>query len=218
MTHTASIRPLALAAFATLAVAPLALHRADAQAQRRPRAPVVRAPAATRDAGAAADVSLSVSHVVNASRGVTGHARGGGLCVARRGCAAPQAVSSVVPTGVRGEPLDGVWDRRLQLAGQTVQVLGTLHAEGGCTEMACGDDDDCCNHCQGNITVRSDARRWLMLGAEGEGRFTCSGDDSGLCCGTEVPSVPVIVVGRLAPIPNSGGNYRIENPTIYRAR
>ncbi len=210
---------LALAALAALPAASYALRHADAQPRttaprrRPPTRPQVTSPP---DASAPGDAGLSTAHVVQRDARITGRTRGGSLCVAQRGCAAPQAVPPV-PDGVHGDALDQVWSRRLELSGHRVSVQGALVASAGCTEMACV-SGGCCNLCQGALMLRGDGRQSLALGAADDPRFACRGDDSGLCCGTEVPGAPVIVVGTLAAIPGSGGNYRIESPVIYRAR
>lgn len=172
-------------------------------------------PPARRDAGAASP-ARDPRHVVNPARGAW-QAR----CVASAGCAAPQAIPRCAPPApnertIPPQPLTAVWDQRFTLAGQSVAVRGTLRAGGGCTERGCP-DGVCCNHCSGRIDLidrPSRENRWLGIGADNAPAFTCTGDDSGLCCGTAVPAGTVVVRGTLRAIPNSGGHYRIEAPAL----
>lgn len=138
-------------------------------------------------------------------------------CVATVGCAAPSAVPACPRGGAPyGEEatrsLGAAWDQRFDLAGRTVSIRGRLRANAACTEMACP-QGSCCNRCHGSMDL-ADAARSFALGADDAPAFACSGDDSGLCCGTAVPSGDVIVRGVLRPVPNSGGRWRIESPTL----
>ena len=54
----------------------------------------------------------------------------------------------------------------------------------------------------------------LSSGLDDAPAFTCRGDDSGLCCGTAVPTGTVLARGTLRPVPNSGGRYRLEDPSL----
>lgn len=174
----------------------------SAGAQRPPAPP-------RRDAGAArpADTARDPRHVAQRAPG-TWQAR----CVASVGCPAPRAIPPCAPGPARA--LADVWDHRFDLAGQPVAVRGRLRVGAGCTEMGCP-EGVCCNHCSGRIDLidrPSRANRWL--GLDDAPAFACVGDDSGVCCGTEVPAGEVVVRGTLRAIPNSGGHYRIESPTL----
>lgn len=79
--------------------------------------------------------------------------------------------------------------------------------------MGCA-DHACCNHCTGSVAMVGTGNRRLLLGRPNDPRFACVGDDSGLCCGTAIPAGAVLVRGTLAPVPNSGGSYTIENPIL----
>lgn len=133
-------------------------------------------------------------------------------CVQHRGCDAPTAVPAC-PAGTVSQPVATVWARRFALLGHTVTVEGTLRPQAPCTEMACV--DRCCNSCSGGIHLASPSdREDLQVGDERTPAFACNGDDSGLCCGTEIPAGRTVVTGTLALIPGSGGSYRIEHPTL----
>jgi len=204
---------------------------ADAQPRRAPpRRPRTTAPAppptpAPTPAPTAPDGPLDTRHVVQRAQG-TWLAR----CVASRGCVAPRALPPCAPTPsgpnlrvARPLTFAEVVDQRLRLAGQQVSVRARLEAGAGCTEVGCGGSQGtraCCNHCQGavSLTGRADSSmRVIGLGVEGDPAFACRGDDSGVCCGTEVPAGDVVVTGTLRLVPNSGGAYRIESPTLCRA-
>ncbi|MFO0628532.1 MAG: hypothetical protein U0325_23365 [Polyangiales bacterium] len=138
-------------------------------------------------------------------------------CVASAGCEAPRAIprcaTLAIPAG-EGPPITvaAAWNRRFDLSGQHVAIRGTLRAGGGCSEMACP-ANVCCNHCQGRIDL-TEGRSALALDTDDAAAFGCRGDDSGLCCGTAVPTGTVVVRGTLRPIANSGGRYRIETPSL----
>lgn len=142
-------------------------------------------------------------------------------CVASVGCPAPRAVPSCAAGVMDAEqtpPVDvaTAWDRRFDLAGQRVSVLGRLRAASGCTEMACP-EGSCCNRCSGRLDLAgppSRAQRSLALGLDADAAFACAGDDSGVCCGTAAPDRDVLVRGVLRAIPASGGRWRIESPTL----
>lgn len=137
-------------------------------------------------------------------------------CVASRGCEAPRAVPHCGRMLVAPMSFAQVIDQRFRLDGQTVNVSGRLSAGGGCTEMACP-DGVCCNHCRGDIALTgtaSSSLRRLSLGVGEDAAFSCRGDDSGMCCGTAVPTGNVVVSGVLRPIAGSGGAWRIESPTL----
>jgi hypothetical protein len=198
---------------ALLALAAACVSPAEAQNRRPPRRPDASTPtpAPSSDAGP------------RDTRWVT--QRGAGAwqprCVASVGCAAPQVVprcAALSPDAGITAPQNfaQVIDERLHLAGQRVAVRGRLSAGGGCTEMACP-DGVCCNHCGGAVALTGRATtslRQVSLGAEGDPLYTCTGDDSGLCCGTAVPAGDVVVRGVLRPVPGSGGAWRIESPTL----
>lgn len=141
-------------------------------------------------------------------------------CVANTGCEAPRALPHCPRTVAAPLTFAQVVDQRFQLDGQTVAVRGRLSAGGGCTEMACP-AGVCCNHCQGTVALTGTARsslRQIALGAnERDPAFACRGDDSGMCCGTAVPTGDVVVRGVLRPIAGSGGAWRIEAPTLCQA-
>ena len=193
---------------------------ADAQPRRTPR-PTPTAPAPTP----APTGPAALHHVVQRAPGTWLD-----RCVATRGCAPPRTIPVCPPVAsgpdVRvARPLRfaEAIDQRLRLAGQTVSVQGRLQAGAGCTEMACGVDraetQSCCNHCQGAVALVGEADaslRRLQLGVEGDADFVCRGDDSGVCCGTEVVGGDVVVTGTLRPVPNSGGAWRIASPTLCR--
>lgn len=163
---------------------------ADAQPRRTPRpTPTALAPTPAPTGPAA------LHHVVQRAPGTWLD-----RCVATRGCAPPRTIPVCPPVAsgpdVRvARPLRfaEAIDQRLRLAGQTVSVQGRLQAGAGCTEMACGVDraetQSCCNHCQGAVALVGEADaslRRLQLGLEGDADFVCRGDDSGVCCETEV--------------------------------
>lgn len=187
--------------FALLALVPLAacLNAAEAQPRLPHRTPVV-APRSTQ-------------HVVQRGRG-TWQVR----CVASVGCEAPRAVPRCAPDAGVAAALrfaDAI-DRRFRLSGQVVAVRGRLDAGGGCTEMACP-DGVCCNHCRGAVALTGTAAsslRQLALGGADDPAFGCRGDDSGMCCGTAVPTGDVVVRGVLRPVAGSGGQWRLESPTL----
>lgn len=107
-------------------------------------------------------------------------------------------------------------DQRASLSGREVAVRARLTAWVAITEMACP-QGQCCNSGRGAVSLdgaSTASLRLVLLGVESDPNFACDGDDSGLCCGTEVPSGEVVVRGTLRPIPNSGGEYRIESPTL----
>ena len=78
--------------------------------------------------------------------------------------------------------------------------------------MACP-ENVCCNRCNGRVDL-VEGRSTFSLDADDTPAFACRGDDSGLCCGTDVPGGTVVARGTLRPIANSGGRYRIESPSL----
>jgi hypothetical protein len=201
---------------------------ADAQPRRPPRrprtpvaAPVAPAPTPT-PAPAPSDGPRDVRYVQQRAQG-TWQAQ----CVATRGCVAPREVPVCPPPppNVRMMPpmsFAEVIDQRLRLDGQTVRVRGRLEGGGACTEMGCLNTpagNFCCNHCGGAMALTGQANsslRALGLGVENDPAFACTGDDSGLCCGTAMPTGDVVVTGTLRLVPRTGGAYRIESPTLCR--
>ncbi|MBL8605647.1 MAG: hypothetical protein JNK72_27200 [Myxococcales bacterium] len=181
-----------------------------ADAQPRPRTP------------GSFDAGLSRSNVVSIVPGQAVRPMTGRDCVANRGCTTPQFLP-FCQSNTAALTVAEAWDQRLTLRGRAVTVRGQLRAAGGCTEMACSDMNECCNHCQGHIDlvgtgeVRG-ARVSLGLGLDADALYTCRGDDSGFCCGLEVPPGEVRVTGTLQPIENSGGRFRLANPQPCRPR
>lgn len=137
-------------------------------------------------------------------------------CVASRGCAAPRAIPRCA-SDLNVRPFAEVVDGRFGLRGRTVTVRGRLSAGAACTEMGCP-QGVCCNSCGGGgVSLTGTAQtsiRTLALGMGEDPAFQCSGDDSGICCGTDIPSGDVAVTGVFNPVPQSGGAWRIENPTL----
>lgn len=184
------------------------LPEASAQGRRRR--------AATPAQGTPASPSgRSPQHVFHRAQGTWA-----GGCIATDGCAAPAPIARC-PSGTSARPFAEVIDQRLTLAGQRVTVRGQLDASASCTEMACIPRDgvqQCCNHCGASgVFLRGAAQSALDSLALGDGTtpaFACTGDDSGLCCATVVPTGEVVVTGTLRAIPNSGGRYTLEAPTL----
>ncbi len=207
-----------LALFALLAAC---VSTAEAQQRRPPRRTPARAPVTAP--APAPTPAPSVGAGALDTRYVTRRAAGAWQprCVATRGCATPRPISRCAQPApnvrlAAAQSFGEVVDQRFQLSGQRVRVRGRLEAGGGCTEMACP-SGVCCNHCSGVITLIGRATtslHSLVLCANQAPAFTCTGDDSGLCCGTEVPAGDVVVEGVLAPIANSGGAWRIDGPTL----
>lgn len=116
-------------------------------------------------------------------------------CVSETGCpdAKPlPACDDAVADTITAVELANQWDA---LDGQTVHVLDRLQVSMEmCTELYCGPEATCCNTCGGHLTFS--AIRDLYLG-EGSGAYTCSGDDSGLCCDWQVPDRAARVTGRV---------------------
>jgi hypothetical protein len=137
-------------------------------------------------------------------------------CVASRGCATPRAIPRCA-SDLNVRSFAEVVDGRFGLRGRTVTVRGRLSSNAACTEMACP-QGVCCNSCGGgSVSLTGTARTSVHTVALGTGEdpaFQCSGDDSGLCCGIDIPSGDVAVTGVFNPIPRSGGAWRIENPTL----
>ncbi|MFO0608723.1 MAG: hypothetical protein U0324_36490 [Polyangiales bacterium] len=180
---------------------------ADAQ----PRRPSRRRPAPARPAPTApapTPASLDVRHVVERRSG-DWEAR----CVAVRGCPAPRPLARCPQPGPRvrlmeRRALADVIAQRSTLVGQRVSVRGPLRAFLGCSELACP-RDVCCNACFSNLMLgaEADARASITLGADRDPVLGCRGDDSGLCCGTEVPTGEVVATGTLRADP--GGSLRL---------
>jgi hypothetical protein len=154
--------------------------------------------------------ALSPANVVRTDG--TGFGQGVPSCLAHRGCPAPRALPACA-AGVTAEPVERFWARRNALRGRAVAVRGTLTPQAGCTEMACV--NTCCNGCHGSLALTGGGQT-LALGVEGEPAFACDGDDSGLCCGTQVPAGAVVVTGTLVGAPRNGGMFRLQNPTLCR--
>ena len=205
-----------VALFALLAAC---VSTAEAQHRRPPRRTPARAPV-TAPAPTPAPVAdagpLDTRYVTQRGAG-TWEPR----CVASRGCATPRAIPRCAQPApnvrlAAVQSFGEVVDARFSLTGQRVRVRGRLQAGGGCTEMACP-DHACCNHCNGSITLVGQATtslHSLVLGADRDPAFACTGDDSGLCCGTAVATGDVVVEGVLSPVANSGGAWRIDAPTL----
>ena len=133
------------------------------------------------------------------------------------GCEAPRAVLRCPRMSVAPMSVPELMDQRFRLSGQSVTVSGRLSASAACTELMCH-DGTCCNHCGGTIVFAGtslSSPHLLALGAnDHDEAVVCRGDDSGLCCGTAVPTGEVIVRGVLRPVAGSGGSWRIETPTL----
>ena len=215
----AALKILSLASLSLLAAC---VSTASAQPRRAPRRPaVVRADAGS--AAPAADASTPVDAGPRDARWVVQRGRGSWqpACVASAGCTAPQTIPRC-PSGpnvrlIARRSFGDVADNRLSLAGQLVAVRGTLTASAGCTEVGCP-DGACCNHCQGSMALEGSGTTSLRtIGLRGltEEAFACRGDDSGICCGTEIPAGgAVVAAGTLRATPNSGGAYHLEGATL----
>jgi hypothetical protein len=185
---------------------------AEAQPRRRPprRRPAVTRPTTPRAPAAPTDVRYVVE-----PRAGEWEAR----CVAARGCPAPRALTRCPQPApnvrlMQRRALTEVVEQRAALTGQRVSVRGTLHAFLGCTELACP-RDACCNHCFSALRLTgSDANgAYVQVGLERDAVFGCEGDDSGMCCGTEVPAGEVLVTGVLRAVPG-GGTLRLDSPDV----
>ncbi len=141
-------------------------------------------------------------------------------CVASRGCTAPAAIQRCpqpAPNVRLAAPqtFAQVVDQRMSLSGQIVRVRARVTTSTPCTEMACP-QGECCNGCGGRMALAGTATtsvRALHLGRD-EAAFACTGDDSGLCCGTAIPTGDVIATGTLRPLPDSGGEWYLDAPTL----
>jgi hypothetical protein len=113
-------------------------------------------------------------------------------CVNERGCAATPPLPVCEQRGQYNVPQL----RRLRHShdGKVVTTYGTLSGVGRtCTEMACGAERPCCNACDG-VAAFSEEHPPLVLA--GDPAFSCSGDDTGVCCGVPL-GVEVGVTGTL---------------------
>lgn len=197
-------------------------NTAYAQPRRAPHP--ARPDAGTGHAGAAADASAGPAAPASRANVLPLSPRGtvGGTweprCTASRGCPATPAIPRCAP-GTAARSFADVIDQRLALAGQTVAVRAALVASGGGTEMACP-PGSCCNRAWGAVYLSGAADsslRTIALDADREHpgpRFACTGDDSGMCCGTDARGQQVVARGVLRPVPNGGGGYYLEAPTL----
>lgn len=152
---------------------------------------------------------LDVRHVVERRAG-DWEAR----CVANRGCPAPRTLSPCPQPGPRARlpaprtPAE-VLAQRERLLGQRLTVQGTLRVSLTCGELACP-RDVCCNTCFSNLALGTTESTGptIVLGAERDPVLGCHGDDSGLCCGTEMPSREVLATGTLRV--TADGTLRLE--------
>lgn len=213
---------LALFALVAACVSP-----AEAQNRRPPRRPRVTAPARPTPAPTPAPAPAPTPApavdtrprdprlVVQRSAGTWERA-----CVATRGCTAPVAIPRCpqpAPNVRLAAPqtFAQVVDERMRLSGQVVRVRARISTSAPCTEMGCP-QGECCNTCNGRMALTGTATtsvRALNLGRD-EAAFACDGDDSGLCCGTAIPTGDVIATGTLRPLPDSGGEWYLEAPTL----
>lgn len=140
-------------------------------------------------------------------------------CVASVGCPRPAEIprcgQGSAPTG-----LDDVWGQRFDRRGQRVRVRGNLRAFKACTELACNPRTACCNHCTGTVSFEGAVSNGLAqtnrltLDLPASQAFNCLGDDSGVCCTTQVPAGAVIAEGTLQPVEGSGGAWRVAGAQI----
>jgi hypothetical protein len=201
------------------------INNADAQTRRRsrPQRPTTVVSPTPAPAPVAA-VSPAETPGPRDPRNVVAMVRGrwSPRCIASRGCVARPAYPACPQPGpnVRLAQRITVADafaQRLTLSGQLVSIQGKLGAFPGCTEMACS-EGTCCNGCFGAIalTARGTISREMfsLAASERDPRWSCQGDDSGVCCAAEVPAGEVLVTGTLRAVPNSGGSWRIEEPNV----
>lgn len=131
-------------------------------------------------------------------------------CVAEVGCPDAKPIppcEGEVDGVISAVDLSNQWDA---LDGQTVHVVDQLHIHPGlCTDMACGPDVACCNSCGGHLGFMP--LRDLYLG-EGPSEYSCTGDDSGICCDLQVPNEPVRVSGRVGK--DKYGYQHLSDPVI----
>jgi len=205
-----------LFALFVLTLAAGCINRAEAQPRRRAprRRPAVARPVARPAPAPAAPVPGDVRFVVERRAG-DWEAR----CVAVRGCPAPRALTRCPPPApnvrlTQRRTLAEVMEQRATLTGQRVSVRGTLRAFLGCSELACP-TGVCCNGCFSALRLAGGADAsapQVEVGADRDPVHGCQGDDSGLCCGTEVPAGEVMVTGTLRAVP--GGALRLESPQL----
>lgn len=212
--HAVLVALLAFGAVAPLAAQPRPSRGNATTRTRRPRTPPRAAPVTptppVRPPAPVAPLPAG-PYVVSIQNGEIGQQRDPS-CVARRGCAAPR-VPPPCAAGVSSIDVTTAWARRNELRGRSVSVQGMMIPLAACTELACV--DTCCNGCFGSLALTMGASEHpLRLGLPDDPALTCRGDDSAVCCGTEVSGDNVIATGTLAPAPDTGGEWRIENVTL----
>jgi hypothetical protein len=193
------------------------IDRAEAQPRRRTprRRPAVTRPVARPAPTPAAPAPGEVRFVVERREG-DWEAR----CVAVRGCSAPRPLTRCPQPApnvrlMQRRTVAEVTEQRTALVGQRVSARGTLRAFLGCSELACP-TNVCCNGCFSPLRLAGGADAaapQVQVGADRDPVHGCQGDDSGLCCGTEVPTGEVLVTGTLRAAPG-GGALRLDAPQL----
>jgi hypothetical protein len=123
-------------------------------------------------------------------------------CQANRQCAAVPVIARCSDASATRDFSEAYRDRHA-LVGQRVSIRGRLSAVGGCTEMGCL-DGSCCNRCDGAVVLVADqgvSRGSSVIyfsdpDARG-GPFSCTGDDSAMCCAFAADGREVAATGTL---------------------
>ena len=143
-------------------------------------------------------------------------------CQKYRACAPAVELPECAPALLSTKPMKvgDVYIQRSKLKGQ-LTISGAFHAEAGCTEMACGAGNDCCNHCGGDLVLmESESRTQVRIAlVDGAGnKLKAAGDDSLVCSpftmdGRAPKGQPVIAIGEFTLEKDNMG---LKNATLCR--
>lgn len=134
-------------------------------------------------------------------------------CVASVGCARPAELPRC-NANAPATALAEIWAQRFARQGQRVRARGSLYITGRCTRLRCIPRTVCCNTCRRGVIFYEPGGHRLELDLPPAGALQCVGDDSGVCCTTEIPSGEVVAEGTLQPVEDSGGMWRLAGTQV----
>jgi len=124
-------------------------------------------------------------------------------CLRERGCSPPQPQPRQCEAATTAIPVEQVLKAPDPLLGRQVALRGALQVGGTLmTLMMCGREMPCCNQSSAELAIRALGEKSLdrMVVLENEQaprQFSCTGDDSMVCCGLDARGQEVIASGLL---------------------
>jgi hypothetical protein len=128
----------------------------------------------------------------------------GPLCLLHRTCASSTTALPRCEASLRATTWSELSPTAGAMVGQTVTVRGALRVspQVTCTAVLCGALRPCCNDCFARFVLESEgAKNPLWVDSFFTGRWSCTGDDSRLCCEHPAVGQTIIAVGVLEAYP-----------------